>query len=176
MDWPEDTSSASPGLKGLRASTCRSLSDVSPVSAPHSVQVQLSETPQTDRQGTHRRRCCPDGRQPPTRGLLHLCPFLSGPSARPSEYCQKCIVRRVRPRRLVRRPEALYGVVQCCCTVSLGPRRKGKQLQRTVFFLAGSLRSPSRILALRVYDMPKVSTISRPRSPPPPPLRMHGLV
>ena len=44
------------------------------------------------------------------------------------------------------------------------PLYAGKQLQRTVLG-EGGLRPPSQILALRVYNMPTVSTISRPRPP-----------
>ena len=42
------------------------------------------------------------------------------------------------------------------------PLYAGKRLQRTVLG-EGGLRPPSQILALRVYNMPTVSTISRPR-------------
>ena len=42
------------------------------------------------------------------------------------------------------------------------PLCAGKRLQRTVLG-EGGLRPPSQILALRVYNMPTVSTISRPR-------------
>ena len=44
------------------------------------------------------------------------------------------------------------------------PLYAGKRLQRTVLG-EGGLRPPSQILALRVYNMPTVSTISRPRPP-----------
>ena len=42
------------------------------------------------------------------------------------------------------------------------PLCAGKRWQRTVLG-EGGLRPPSQILALRVYNMPTVSTISRPR-------------
>ena len=128
---------------------------------------------------TNALRRCPAIRSPGGRGTMHTSPLKTPgwPPIPPQRLHNTGRSATLTPRwalspypgeqrSAASQCTALYGRVSAC-TVSTDPRPPSPCVRVNdvsgPFLGEGGLRPPSQILALRVYNMPAVSTISRPR-------------